>query len=171
MQTANFAAQTAHMAKKANRAFFRFSIVVLLFIGVLLGLFVWQQFNKAWNSWQHEDDPDNTFTLYSNFGIWLPNQYSIHGIDVSRYQKRVNWSLVSKMKDNDVRLQFAFIKATEGADLLDEQFMRNWKRAREHRMIRGRIIFSEKALAAMSRPCITYNRWIYCPAIWPPCWM
>jgi len=141
MQTANFAAQTAHMAKKANRAFFRFSIVVLLFIGVLLGLFVWQQFNKAWNSWQHEDDPDNTFTLYSNFGIWLPNQYSIHGIDVSRYQKRVNWSLVSKMKDNDVRLRFAFIKATEGADLLDEQFMRNWKRAREHRMIRGAYHF------------------------------
>lgn len=129
------------MAKKRNGLFFRFSVIVLLFIGGLLGVFVWQQFNRAWSSWQHRDDPDNTFTLYAGFGIWLPNQYSVHGIDVSRYQKRINWSLVSKMKDAGVQLQFAFIKATEGSDMLDEQFLRNWRRARQHGMLRGAYHF------------------------------
>lgn len=133
------------MAKKADRAFFRFSVIILFCIGVLLAAFIWQQLNKAWSSRQYEDDPDNTFTLYSNFGIWLPNQYRIHGIDVSRYQKRVNWSLVSKMKDRDVQLQFVFIKATEGDDLLDDQFFRNWKRAKEHKMVRGAYHFFNEA--------------------------
>lgn len=51
--------------------------------------------------------------------------YSVHGIDVSAYQGRINWPLVA-----DHRVRFAFIKATEGVTLRDNRFQRNWRGAR-----------------------------------------
>ena len=49
-----------------------------------------------------------------SFAIRIPASYTIHGIDVSRWQERIDWQRVAKMRDNGIRLQFAFIKATEG---------------------------------------------------------
>ena len=51
--------------------------------------------------------------------------YSVHGIDVSAYQGRIDWPEVAR---HDVR--FAFIKASEGATLRDARFARNWREAR-----------------------------------------
>lgn len=48
-----------------------------------------------------------------SFAIRIPASYTIHGIDVSRWQERIDWQRVAKMRDNGIRLQFAFIKATE----------------------------------------------------------
>ncbi len=38
----------------------------------------------------------------------FPASYTIHGIDVSRWQERIDWQRVAKMRDNGIRLQFAF---------------------------------------------------------------
>ncbi len=57
----------------------------------------------------------------------LVASYTIHGIDVSRWQERIDWQRVAKMRDNGIRLQFAFIKATEGEKLEDPYFSRNWQ--------------------------------------------
>ena len=51
--------------------------------------------------------------------------YSVHGIDVSSYQGRIDWPEVARH-----RVRFAFIKASEGATLRDRRFARNWKQAR-----------------------------------------
>ncbi len=86
-------------------------------------------------------DRETTFTMYPDFGIALPDDYQIHGIDVSRYQNKINWSLVKKMKSREVALGFAFMKATEGIRLTDVQFSRNWRKSREAGLARGAYHF------------------------------
>ncbi len=51
--------------------------------------------------------------------------YSVHGIDVSSYQGRIDWPTVARN-----RVRFAFIKASEGGTLRDPRFARNWREAR-----------------------------------------
>jgi len=80
---------------------------------------------------------DTTRIFYRDFGIYLPSGYNIHGIDVSRYQSRINWSLVKSMKKKDIRIQFAFIKATESDYKVDAYFFRNWKGSKDNNIIRG----------------------------------
>ncbi|EFN7594121.1 glycoside hydrolase family 25 protein [Escherichia coli] len=72
-----------------------------------------------------------------SFAIRIPASYTIHGIDVSRWQERIDWQRVAKMRDNGIRLQFAFIKATEGEKLVDPYFLRNWQLSRENGLLRG----------------------------------
>lgn len=55
----------------------------------------------------------------------LLSGYSVHGIDVSAYQGRIDWPEVAR---HGVR--FAFIKASEGSGLRDPRFARNWREAR-----------------------------------------
>ncbi len=78
---------------------------------------------------------------YHEFGISIPANYEIHGIDVSRYQEAVSWKLVKEMRVRDVQLGFVFIKATEGTNLTDPLFKRNWKKAKEAGMVRGAYHF------------------------------
>ena len=58
--------------------------------------------------------------------------YSVHGIDVSAYQGRIDWPEVARNK-----VRFAFIKACEGATLRDPRFARNWREARKAGVLRG----------------------------------
>lgn len=54
-----------------------------------------------------------------------PARYGVHGTDTSRFQTAVNWEAA---RANGVN--FAFIKATEGADLVDPMFAGNFRAAR-----------------------------------------
>ncbi|WP_210489846.1 glycoside hydrolase family 25 protein [Rufibacter aurantiacus] len=56
----------------------------------------------------------------------------LHGIDVSRYQREVNWEHVK-----DSNINFAFVKATEGDFMKDPYFDRNWELSRQHGIKRG----------------------------------
>ena len=58
--------------------------------------------------------------------------YSVHGIDVSAYQGRIDWPEVARN-----RVRFAFIKASEGATLRDPRFARNWREARKAGVLCG----------------------------------
>ncbi|HEV3252147.1 MAG TPA: GH25 family lysozyme, partial [Puia sp.] len=81
------------------------------------------------------------FIHYPEFGIEIPVNYSIHGIDVSKYQDIIDWELVKEMKVQNVHIGFAFIKATEGLGNEDAYFGRNWKKAKEAGLIRGAYHF------------------------------
>lgn len=74
---------------------------------------------------------------YKHFGIRIPGDYQLHGIDVSRYQSRIDWERVKKMRVGDMRIDFAFIKATEGSWIEDPWFDHNWENARKQGVIRG----------------------------------
>lgn len=63
--------------------------------------------------------------------------YKVHGIDVSHYQKRINWEKVAK----EGTIHFAFIKATESIDYQDSIFEKNWQAAKEVGLIRGAYHF------------------------------
>ena len=81
------------------------------------------------------------FIRYAAFGIDIPVNYTIHGIDVSKYQNIIDWGSVHDMKVGDVQLSFAFIKATEGLGNEDAYFQRNWKKAKDAGIARGAYHF------------------------------
>lgn len=81
------------------------------------------------------------YTRYPEFGISIPGGYSIHGIDVSKYQHTIAWDEVKTMKVKNIQHGFAFIKATEGSGYTDPQFKRNWRKAKEAGLIRGAYHF------------------------------
>jgi lysozyme len=72
------------------------------------------------------------------FGISVP-VYDIHGIDVSRYQEKINWKEIAGFKSgkDSVGITFAFVKATEGQSWLDKYFFYNWAETKKHNIIRG----------------------------------
>lgn len=82
-----------------------------------------------------------TFARYPEFGILIPENYSIHGIDVSKYQDMIVWEEVKAMRVKNVQIGFSFIKATEGIGNTDPRFKRNWKRSGDNKMIRGAYHF------------------------------
>lgn len=49
------------------------------------------------------------------------------GIDVSKHQGTINWQVVAR----DKNIQFVYIKATEGASVVDKRYVRNLREARE----------------------------------------
>ena len=81
------------------------------------------------------------FVTYPEFGIPIPSQYEIHGIDVSKYQQQISWEAVRNMRVRNIRLGFAFIKATEGNNNTDAYFKRNWRKAKQAGIVRGAYHF------------------------------
>lgn len=78
---------------------------------------------------------------YPAFGIDIPTNYLIHGIDVSRYQRTINWEDVKQMQLGNIKIGFTFIKSTEGIDKVDEQFEKNWLAAEEAGIVKGAYHF------------------------------
>ncbi len=81
------------------------------------------------------------FVRYDAFGTDIPTNYSIHGIDVSKYQDIIDWYSVKSMEVEHIKIGFAFIKATEGNGNSDRNFNRNWKKAKEAGVVRGAYHF------------------------------
>lgn len=81
------------------------------------------------------------FVRYTAFGISLPANYSIHGIDVSRYQSNIDWKAVQAMQDQQIKIGFAYIKATEGLGRVDGGFRQNWFKAKQSLVTRGAYHF------------------------------
>lgn len=79
--------------------------------------------------------------FYDAFGIDMPGNYTIHGIDVSSHQKLIHWPSVKSMTVNNTQLNFVFIKATEGLNDVDKQFKTNWLNARTIGMTCGAYHF------------------------------
>ena len=74
--------------------------------------------------------------------VWVPNwrpplrDGERYGIDVSAHQNEIDWERVAA--DG---IDFAYIKATEGEDFVDETFTTNWKAARESGLDTGAYHF------------------------------
>lgn len=79
--------------------------------------------------------------IYPGFGIRIPAGYNTHGIDISRYQHKINWEEVIKMRDKGQRISFAIAKCTEGTTILDPYFKKNWKKMKEYNLLRGSYMY------------------------------
>lgn len=65
-----------------------------------------------------------------------PASYPVHGVDISRWQTYVDWETA---RANGVN--FVFMKATEGGDVVDPGFAMNWDLAARHGVRRGAYHF------------------------------
>jgi lysozyme len=120
------------MPSRKKKRLVRFTLFVVLTALVVLAAYIgyqWWLYGRA------------RFVRYPEFGISIPEEYSIHGIDVSKYQQLIAWDQVQAMQVKNVKLGFVFIKATEGIGNVDPQFKRNWKRSKDAGMIRGAYHF------------------------------
>lgn len=66
-----------------------------------------------------------TSFIYSDFGVKIPANYALMGIDVSHHQGDINFNEAAKMTENGDSLEFVYIKATEGTDFYDRNFDKN----------------------------------------------
>ena len=86
-----------------------------------------------------------TITLFCLISIYLYgktnlqftiNEYNsknyIQGIDISHYQGNINWK-----KINTSKIKFIIIKSTEGKNVQDNKFKRNWSESRKRNFIVG----------------------------------
>ncbi|MCC7524116.1 MAG: glycoside hydrolase family 25 protein [Chitinophagaceae bacterium] len=121
------------MARKKKKipgwkALLLMTCLMLLTAGLIYGYIQWNEYRVH-------------FVRYKAFGIDIPVQYHIHGIDVSHHQDLINWEEVKKVNVEELQLSFAFIKATEGLVNVDRLFRRNWYKAREEGVTRGAYHF------------------------------
>lgn len=74
--------------------------------------------------------------------LWFPTYRprleagEVYGIDVSNHQGSIDWRAVA---GDDIR--FAYVKATEGGDFVDQRFRRNWDGAGDAGLGRGAYHF------------------------------
>ena len=60
-----------------------------------------------------------------------------NGIDVSKHQGKIDWERVAK----DQKIQFVYIKATEGASAVDKNYRKNFDQARKNGLLVGSYHF------------------------------
>lgn len=70
-----------------------------------------------------------------------PTGYNIRGIDISHYQQKIKWEELRNASINSDPIRFVFIKATEGSELMDDDFNENFYQAHENNIIRGAYHF------------------------------
>ena len=119
------------MAKKKNKKFSGTFIFILLLLALLAA--------GTWYIISIINEPK--LVRYPAFGIDIPVNYTIHGIDVSRHQEVINWKDVKAMQIKNVKIGFGFMKATEGIQSVDGRFRKNWFEAKQAGITRGAYHF------------------------------
>ena len=124
---------TKSAVRAAPRRPWRRGLLGLALLGLLLGGTYYLRHQVQMNRYARRAWA--TFTKHGLTGrekTPLLAGYSVHGIDVSAYQGRIDWPEVARN-----RVRFAFIKASEGATLRDPRFARNWREARKANVLAG----------------------------------
>jgi lysozyme len=110
-----------NLSKKIRHGFFVYYNQTIIMRQLILCLLVFLPLYMA-------NEPGVTFEL---------PDIQLHGIDVSHYQELIDWDT---LKSNS-HVNFAFAKATEGADYIDTLFNRNWEAMRLNGIKRGAYHF------------------------------
>jgi lysozyme len=132
------------------------SFLVMAFLGLALILIAYPPARAVCNA--VNDRLAITSPSYPGFGINLPEDYEVHGIDVSRHQRDIDWEAVSNMFDEQIGISFAFIKATEGRTVSDDYFEYNWKQSKKNNMLRGAYHFFRPHLTAEEQASFFFSK-------------
>lgn len=88
----------------------------------------------------------------SGVGVEVPSGYTVHGIDVSKYQGAIDWESVKKLKTkSDINIDFVFVKATRGDETVDPKFARNWAAADKHGLARGAYHYFSPGVSGLAQ--------------------
>ncbi len=90
---------------------------LLIISTILVGLIVFITFNQQ----------KSVHIFYSSFGVTIPSQYKLLGIDISHHQGTINWDEVEDMKIEDDSIQFIYLKVTQGTHHRDRKYKSNRK--------------------------------------------
>ncbi|MFD1631962.1 glycoside hydrolase family 25 protein [Pseudopedobacter beijingensis] len=126
--------------KKTFTEKYKYKFILLILVLLILSPFYYGKIIRTTVSttrWIKDLFIFNEYPHYEKFNVKIPRRYYVHGIDVSSYQQKIKWNLVDSMSDEGVKINFAFIKATEGVTLVDPYFQRNWRESKENGIIRG----------------------------------
>lgn len=66
-----------------------------------------------------------------------PSGYTVHGIDISRYQGIIDWEVLRNADIKGVPVSFVFMKGTEGVSIVDDNFNLNFFESRKNGLLRG----------------------------------
>lgn len=131
-------------AKKGKGLSLQWKFVIALVLLVLFSPLYYGYVLKIFTSatrWVLDIGEDPNYRTYKSFNIQIPKRYQIHGIDVSSYQGKIDWKMVKSMREDDVQITYAFIKATEGISSVDPYFQRNWREAPKAGIVCGAYHF------------------------------
>ena len=110
---------------------------VLLVLCLIFSVFFWRTYINPYS-----------FKVKALFGTIKYPDGKVRGIDVSHYQGEIDWDKLRNASLQGSPVSFVFIKATEGVDILDENFNQNFHYARRNDIIRGAYhFFSTKSSA------------------------
>jgi len=84
---------------------------------------------------------DKAFNINAKYGEIVYPEGDVRGIDISHYQEDVDWDRLRNAELGGVPIRFIFIKATEGVNLIDENFNYNFYHARGNGFLRGAYHF------------------------------
>lgn len=115
-------------------------VTLLILLSPLYYGYVLKTFSSTCR-WIVDIGHDTHYRTYKNFNIRIPYGYQIHGIDVSYAQGKINWQKVGAMKEGSIKVNFVFIKATEGLLTVDPYFKRNWREAPKAGIVCGAYHF------------------------------
>jgi lysozyme len=107
--------------------------------------------------------------MVDSYGIKIPTLYSVHGIDVSRYQQKIDWRKVKEMKSDGIDLSFVYIKATEGLDSKDPNFDSNWKESKRNGLLRGAYHYFKPKKSGKAQAEFFLSSVSHQPGDLPPC--
>lgn len=98
-----------------------FFVLILIVIGFLTSTFILKNLK--------EKKDENTS---------ISNSEYVFGIDISHYQKEIDWS---EVRTTHHPIEFVFMRATMGDDGKDKRFEENWINAKKHGYLRGAYHF------------------------------
>jgi lysozyme len=124
----------------AERKKYNHRRILLVLILLASGTIVWLSPELRYAISSFFDYPLH-YREYQTFNIRIPGNFTVHGLDVSKWQQRIDWKRVKTMQLNEVQFQFAFMKATEGTWQRDAQFDANWVNTKKNGIIRGAYHF------------------------------
>lgn len=127
-------ASTHKRTKKSSHPDWVAGLMRFLTTVVFLGVFYYFFVHPYTHRWRYVPGQDG-------YGVYMPDGYSVYGIDVSRYQKEIDWNQLLEYQDKEYPIRFVFVKATEGQTFRDVKFEDNFRNARRHGLIRGAYHF------------------------------
>ncbi len=83
-----------------------------------------------------------------NIKVEGKEMYELHGLDVSHYQGKLDWSKINEHKVNDRPISFVFIKATEGLNHQDKRYIYNHQEAKAQGLICGAYHYYKDKVSA-----------------------
>ncbi len=104
------------------------------------------------------------------YGVCMPCDYEVHGIDISHYQGSIDWVQLTTNKTTKFPIHFVFMKATEGGDHADDTFPFNFDQAHRYGFLSWghTLSFSPKTDSAKGKLISSSVRFSLFPATCPP---